>query len=90
MTIRSTIQQGAFALLLFAGLLSGTTSCKKDKDENSTPPPAQAERIREFKTGEEFVRFDYSAAGGVEKVIIKTDANTGGATLTYAVTYGPE
>jgi hypothetical protein len=88
MKIGSTIQQGALAFLLFAGLLSGTASCKKDKNENSTPPPAQAERIKEFKTGDEFVRFDYSAAGDVEKVIIKTDANTGGATLTYAVTYG--
>ena len=87
MKIKSTIQQSALSFLLFAGLLSGTASCKKDKNENSTPPPA-TERIKEFKTGDEFVRFDYSAAGDVDKVIIKTDANTGGATLTYAVTYG--
>jgi hypothetical protein len=88
MKIRSTIQQGTLSLLLFASLLVTAVSCKKDKDENSTPPPVLNERIREFKTGDEFVRFDYSAAGDVDKVIIKTDASTGGATLTYAVTYG--
>jgi hypothetical protein len=87
MNNKSTIQQSALSFLLFAGLLTGVISCKKDKNENSTPAPAVTERIKEFKTGDEFIRFDYSTAGDVDKVIIKTDANTGGATLTYAVTY---
>jgi len=87
MQIKSIFRQRAFSFLLFTGLLTGAVSCKKDKNENPTPPPPATELIKEFKTGDEFIRFDYSAAGDVNKVTIKTDANTGGATLEYTVTY---
>ena len=85
--MKTTISKSVTGFLLLAGLLTGATSCKKDKDENTTPPPVNTERIKEFKTGEEFIRFEYTTAGEVNKVIIKTDANTGGATLTYNVAY---
>lgn len=87
MKMKTTIRQSVSALLLFTGLLTGAVSCKKDKDENNTPPPVNSEKIKEFKNGEEFIRFEYAAAGDVNKVIIKNDVNTGGTTLTYNVTY---
>ncbi|MEP7372169.1 MAG: hypothetical protein ABI675_02195 [Chitinophagaceae bacterium] len=88
MQIKSTFRQRVFSFLLFTSLLTGVVSCKKDKNENPTPaPPPATELIKEFKTGDEFIRFDYSAAGDVNKVTIKTDAPAGGATLDYTVTY---
>jgi len=89
MQIKSTIRQSVSVFLLFTALLTGAVSCKKDKDENTTPPPPPppTERLKEFKTGDEFIRFDYNVAGNVNKVTLKTDATTGGATLTYTVTY---
>lgn len=87
MKMKTTIRQSVSAFLLFAGLLTGVASCKKDKDENNLPPPVNAEKIKEFKTGEEFIRFEYAATGEVNKVSIKTDINTGGTALTYNVTY---
>jgi len=87
MNIKSTIKPRVFNFILLAGLLTGAVSCQKEKDENPMPAPAASERIHEFKSGDEFVRFDYSTAGDVNKVTIKTDANTGGATLSYTVTY---
>lgn len=87
MNIKSTIKPRVFNFILLAGLLTGVVSCQKEKDESSIPPPAGSERIHEFKAGDEFVRFDYSAAGDVNKVTIKNDDNTGGATLVYTVTY---
>lgn len=87
MLISTTIQKSVSGFLLFASLLSGTVSCKKDKDNNSPEPPPAAQRIKEFKTGEEFIRFDYAAAGDVNKVTINSDVNTGGAVMTYTVNY---
>lgn len=87
MRISTTIQKSVSGFLLFTGLVSGAISCKKDKDNNSPEPPPAAQRIKEFKTGEEFVRFDYNAAGDVNKVTINSDVNTGGADMTYTVNY---
>lgn len=82
----TSIRKNVLNLFLFAGLLTGAVSCKKDKDNSPEPPPA-AERIKEFKTGEEFIRFDYNTAGDVNKVTINSDVNTGGAEMTYTVGY---
>ena len=60
---------------------------KKTKTINSPEPPPAAQRIKEFKTGEEFIRFDYNAAGDVNKVTINSDINTGGIDMTYTVNY---
>ncbi len=87
MLISTTIQKSVSGFLLFAGLLSGTVSCKKDKDNNSPEPPPATQRIKEFKTGEEFIRFDYNAAGDVNKVTINSDVNTGGSVMLYTVNY---
>jgi len=87
MQIITTIRKSVSGLLLFAGILSVAVSCKKDKDNDSPEPPPVAQRIKEFKTGEEFIRFDYNAAGDVNKVTINSDVNTGGAVMTYTVNY---
>lgn len=88
MRIRTTIQKTVSGFLLAAGLLSSVTSCKKDNDNSpAPPPPPPAERIKEFKTGEEFIRFDYNTAGDVNKVTINSDVNTGGNTMVYTVNY---
>lgn len=63
MLISTTIRKSVSGILLFAGLLSFAASCKKDKDNNSPEPPTATQRIREFKTGDEFIRFDYNAPG---------------------------
>jgi hypothetical protein len=88
MQISTTVRKSISGFIMFAGLLSGAVSCKKDKDNNSPePPPPAAQRIKEFKTGEEFIRFDYNAAGEVNKVTINSDINTGGNDKTYTVNY---
>lgn len=86
MRTSTTIRKSVSNLLLFAGLMTGAVSCKKDKDNSPEPAPA-AERIKEFKTGDEFIRFDYNTAGDVNKVVINSDVNTGGAVMTYTVNY---
>jgi hypothetical protein len=86
MRTSTTTRKSLAAFLLFASLLTGPASCKKDKENPPVPPPV-AERIKEFKTGEEFIRFDYNAAGDVAKVTINSDINTGGETTTYTVSY---
>jgi hypothetical protein len=86
MRTSTSIRKNVLNLFLFAGLLTGAVSCKKDKDNSPEPPPT-AERIKEFKTGDEFIRFDYNAAGDVNKVTINSDVNTGGAEMTYTVGY---
>ncbi len=73
-----------------AALVSGTMSCKKDKDNSPQPPPdpiPAAQKLKEFKTGDEFIRFEYNAAGNVSKVTINSDINTGGTDIIYTVTY---
>ena len=76
------------AFLLFTGLLAGTVSCKKDKNDSPEPtPPPAVQKIKEFKDGEEFIRFDYTAAGDVNKVTINTELNTGGTEMIYTVQY---
>jgi hypothetical protein len=88
MRIKTSIRKTVSGFILFAGLLTGAVSCKKDKDNSpAPPPPPAAQKIKEFKTGEEFVRFDYNAAGDVSKVTINSDENTGGNTFTYTVNY---
>lgn len=87
----TTIRKSIGGLLLMAVLASGTASCKKDKDNSPEPTPTPnpaAQKLKEFKTGEEFIRFDYNAAGNVSKVIINSDdVNTGGNEMIYTVTY---
>jgi hypothetical protein len=73
-------------ILLFTGLIIGLASCKKDKDDAPNNPPI-TERIKEYKEGDEFIRFDYNVAGEVTKVTVNTDLNTGGTELAYTVTY---
>ena len=88
MQLKSVLRKSVSLVLLSAGLLTGFSSCKKDKDGGSTPPPpVQSQVLKEFKTGDEFVRFDYNGAGDVNKVTIKSDVNTGGAETTYTITY---
>lgn len=72
-------------LFLFTALTTSIISCKKDNND-TTPPPA-SQRIKEFKNGEQFVRFDYNVNGDVTKVTINDDDNTGGAEMTYIVNY---
>jgi len=89
MKLSSSTRQTLSAFLLFTGLLTSTASCKKDKNDfpEPTPPPPAAQKIKEFKDGEEFIRFDYNAAGDVTKVTINSDLNTGGTEMVYTVQY---
>ena len=88
MRTSTTFTKSISGLLLLTGLLTMTVSCKKDKDNSPEPtPPPVAQRLKEFKTGEEFIRFDYNAAGDVSKVTINSDINTGGTDVLYTVNY---
>ncbi len=85
---KTSIRKSFSALLLLAGLTTAAVSCKKDKnDDPGTQPPPAAEKLKEFKTGEEFIRFEYNAAGAVTKVTLKNDGTTGDATMIFNVTY---
>ncbi|MGZ8551855.1 MAG: hypothetical protein ACXWV8_00535 [Chitinophagaceae bacterium] len=86
MRTTTTIRKSVCAFILFTGLLTGAVSCKKEKKNGPEPTPA-AERIKEFKTGDEFIRFDYKTDGAVNKVTINSDVNTGGTIMTYTVNY---
>lgn len=71
-----------------AVLGSGTVACKKDKDNTPEPtPPPVVQKLREFKNGEEFIRFNYNAAGEVNQVTVNSDLNTGGIPTVYTVNY---
>ncbi|MFC0774805.1 hypothetical protein [Terrimonas alba] len=73
-------------LFLFTALTTSVVSCKKEKDNNDPTPPPASQRIKEFKNGEEFIRFDYNVNGDVNKVTLNSDI-TDGSTLTYTVNY---
>lgn len=87
MLMRSFFQKKLSALLLMTALLAGFSSCKKDKDDVPGPNPPAEQRIKQFTDGDEFVRFDYNAAGAVSTVTINSDVNTGGVPTAYAVSY---
>ena len=75
------------SLFLFTALTTGIVSCKKEKDGDVPTPPPASQRIKEFKSGEEFVRFDYNANGDVTKVTLNSDITTSGSVMTYTVNY---
>lgn len=88
MKFSSSTRQTLSVFLLFTGLLTSTVSCKKDKNDSPEPtPPPAAQKIKEFKDGEEFVRFEYNAAGDVNKVTINSELNTNGTEMVYTVEY---
>ena len=72
--------------MLFTVLLSGLSSCKKDKDEPAPQQPA-SELLKQYKTGEEYIKFSYNTGGRVSFVDIRSDLNTGGEEVKYAVGY---
>jgi hypothetical protein len=89
MQIKTSIRKSLSAFLLLAGLTAATVSCKKDKNDDggTPPPPPAAAKLKEFKTGEEFIRFEYNASGSVTKVTMKNDVTTGDATEVFNVLY---
>lgn len=86
MSAHSSTSKVFLNLLLFAGLLSGMISCKKEMN-NPVEPPIVAQKLKEFKTGEEYIRFDYKTSGQVNKVTIKNDETTAGIEMTYLINY---
>ncbi|MDB5196475.1 MAG: hypothetical protein JWP88_846 [Flaviaesturariibacter sp.] len=77
------------ANLLHLGLAAtfalGITACQKDKDDTQTP--ATIAKISELKNGDEFVRFTYNSDGTANKLTMKSDLNTGMATVDYTIAY---
>lgn len=74
--------------LLAVSLLLALSSCKKDKSGGDGPDNSGgANKLKEYKQGEEFVRFTYNTDGTVQKARVKTDINTGGEEVDYTFTY---
>lgn len=76
---------------LFVGLLAGFIACKKEESNSPAPGPdpnpVPAAKLKEFRNGDEFIKFFYNADGTVQKVNVKSELNTGGEELTYNITY---
>lgn len=85
----TTTRQKLFSLFLTGTLLLALASCDKDKSNNPDPKPATA-KIKEYKNGEEFVRFTYNTDGTIQKATVKSDLNTGGDILDFNVTYNAQ
>ncbi|MBL7741651.1 MAG: hypothetical protein JNK14_20700 [Chitinophagaceae bacterium] len=62
------------------------TSCQKDSDIDN-PPPAGATKIKEYKNGDEYVRFTYNTDGTIKKATVKSELNTGGDVVDFNITY---
>lgn len=62
------------------------SSCQKESTTGNPPPPA-ATKIKEFKNGDEFIRFTYNADGSIQKATVKSELNTAGAIVDFTVSY---
>lgn len=64
------------------------TSCKKD----TAPVPGNpvATKLKEYKNGDEFIRFMYNADGSLQKATVKNELNTGNAVVDYSVSYNAQ
>jgi hypothetical protein len=75
-------------LALILGLTMTLFSCKKDKDNEPGPGPGPSTaQIAEFRTGDEYVKFNYNGDGTVKEVIINSELNTQGNETRYDLTY---
>lgn len=89
MQTKSTIRKSIKGLFLAALLACGAIACKKDKDKADAPPPPPpvSQKLKEVKTGDEFIRFDYNAAGDVNKVTITNDLINSGEPTVFNIQY---
>ncbi|MBN8674755.1 MAG: hypothetical protein J0L56_11510 [Chitinophagales bacterium] len=62
------------------------SSCQKESTTGNPPPPA-ATKIKEFKNGDEFIRFTYNADGSIQKATVKSELNTNNAIVDFTVSY---
>jgi hypothetical protein len=89
MRIKTTLRQLIPAIILLGGVVTGTVSCQKDKKENPSPATGSGD-LKEYKNGEDFIRFTYNADGSVKKATVKNDLVTDGNTLDYNVSYNAQ
>lgn len=87
MSTLTTILSKFTRTFLFVGLISGFVACQKDPVPGPAPEPTPTAKIKEFRNGDEFIRFTYNADGTVQKARVKSDLNTGGEELDYILTY---
>jgi hypothetical protein len=80
------IRQALSSLILFSSLLTGIISCDKKDHYQDTPAPA-ANRLQEYKNGDQFVRFDYNTNGTIRKVTMKNELTTNDNVIDYNITY---
>lgn len=84
------IIKAAKGFLLTATLVSTIIACKKDKDNIPDPNPDpgnSVQRLKEFKHGDDLVRFEYNNEGKVNKLTLNDEVFTGGTPTAYTVSY---
>lgn len=62
------------------------SSCQKEGTNGNTPPAAIT-KIKEFKNGDEFIRFTYNADGSIQKATVKSELNTNNTIVDYIISY---
>lgn len=85
-----TITRPIPVIVLLGSILTFPASCKKDKTENTPPPVSVTTKIKEYKNGEDFIKFEYNADGTVKRATVSNDVITDGNTITYQVSYNAQ
>lgn len=90
MRLKTTLNRVMPAIVLFGSLLAGLSSCKKDNNENTPPPVSVTTKIKEYKNGEDFIKFEYNGDGTIKTATVSNDVVTDGNTITYQVSYNAQ
>lgn len=89
------IKQTLSTLLVVTFLAGSITSCKKDKNDDPGtnpgpgPDPGVTAVLKEYKNGDDFVKFEFNADGTVKKATLN-DETTNGSTIDYNITYNAQ
>lgn len=73
-----------YSVCLILGFGIFGTSCKKDKTDPVQTPTV---RVKEYKNGDEYMKFAYNPDGSIKSMMLKNELNTEGDEVVFNVVY---
>lgn len=79
--LRNTIGITLFTATMFF------SACDKEDSTQKPTEPVTSAKLTEFRSGEDFIRFEYNADGTVNKITLNEDPISGEPNVTFTVKY---